>query len=69
VKIVLKDGPLNGDTDPKVGEFCGIYRRSAKGPNARYKDSGTTDAQGRRIFEHWPPKPGEPEPTEGVHDA
>jgi hypothetical protein len=66
--IILKGGPLDGEPD-RVPDHCGIYTQYAKSKNARYKDSGTSDANGRRIFEHWPPKPGEADPTEGVHHA
>ena len=66
--IILQGGPLDGQTD-RVQETCVIYRRGARGPDARYRTTGTDDAQGRRVFEHDPPKAAEPEPTEDVHDA
>lgn len=69
MKIVLKGGPLDGQTDTNIREECVIYRRRAQGPNARYRTTGADDDQGRRVFEHWPPRSGEPEPTEGIHDA
>jgi hypothetical protein len=66
--IILKGGPLDGETD-EVSAYCVIYRRRAAGPNARYRTTGSDDAKKRRIFEHWPPTPSEPEPNEGIHDA
>ncbi len=69
MKIILKRGQLDGQTDQNVPENCLIYRRSAVSPIARYRDSGLTDSNGFRIFEHWPPNPDGLEPTEGVHDA
>jgi hypothetical protein len=67
--ISLKGGPCDGETHQRIPDHCVILRRHAKGPNARYKTTGTDDADGRRLFEHFPPRPGEPEPTEGVHDV
>jgi len=68
VDIIIKGGPCDGETD-RVPDYCVIYRRSAKGPSARYKNSGTHDPSGRCIFEHVPPRPGQPELMEGVYDA
>jgi len=69
MNIILKGGPLDGETDVNLRDDCVIYRRRARGPDARYRTTGTDDANGHRVFEHFPPKPGQPEPTEGVHDA
>jgi hypothetical protein len=69
MKVILKGGPLDGHTDTGIRDETLTYRRHAKGAMARYKSTGVDDANGYHIFEHWPPKPGEPEPTEGVHDA
>ena len=69
MKIILRGGPLIGHTDTGLREETVIYRRHAAGPTARYKNTGIDDAEGYRIFEHFPPRPNEPEPTEGVHDA
>jgi hypothetical protein len=68
MNIVLKGGPLDGETD-RVSEDSRFYYRFAKGPDARYRATEADDNSGRRIFEHFPPKPGQPEPTEGVHEA
>jgi hypothetical protein len=69
MNVYLKGGPCDGETVNNVKDTSGIVTRFAKDPEARYKNTGTDDGQGRRIFEHFPPKPGEPTPTEGVHDA
>ena len=69
MKIILQGGPLDGQTDLNVRDDCLIYRRRAQGPSARYRSTETDDARGYRIFEHWPPKPDEPQSTEGIHDA
>jgi hypothetical protein len=66
--IILKGGPIDGQTD-RVPEELLIYRRGALGPDARYKDSGIDDENRRRIFEHCPRKAGEAELEKGVHDA
>jgi hypothetical protein len=66
--IILKGGPFDGQTD-RVPADCLTYRRRAHSPEARYRDSGTDDTVGRRIFNHAPLKPGEAEQAQGVHDA
>ena len=66
--VILKGGPCDVETHRNVPDHCVILRRHARGPTARYKTTCVDDADGRRIFEHWPPQTGEPEPTEGIYD-
>lgn len=69
MNVYLKGGPLNGETDTNLPADTVIYHRHALAPTARYRNTGSDDANGYRIFEYSPPKPGEPKPTVGVHDA
>ena len=69
MKVKLLNGPLDGQTDSKARDTCVIYRRRASGPTARYRNTGKIDNAGYHLFEWYPPKPDEPEPTEEVYDA
>ena len=67
--IILKGGPCDGEIVTRVNDDCHIFRRYIKGPDARYEDSGTRDAYGRRIFNYAPLKPGAAERPTGVYNA
>jgi hypothetical protein len=69
MKIILQRGPLHGQTVSKIPEGCVVYRRRDHGPLARYRSNGRVNVVGYSIFAYWPPKPGEAEPTAGVHEA
>ena len=66
--IILKAGPADGETH-RTSDACHILSRSMLGPDARYEDSGTHDAYGRRIFNYAPLKPGAAEQPTGVYNA
>lgn len=69
VDLILKGGPAEGEVHRNVVDSCVIFRRFAKSPDARYKDSGANNASGLCIFDHTPLRRGEPEQQEGVCDA
>ena len=54
-EIILRGGPADGEVHGDVPAGCTIYTRLAKHPDARYRDTGTVDAPGRRVFEYFPP--------------
>ncbi len=68
MKIVLRDGPLNGQTVTLAVEDIQYSTRHA-GQRVVYKDSGGKDpATGVPVFT-FQTKPDQPVPTEGVPDA
>jgi len=65
--IIFQGGPCDGYLHTLPAELSAtlpkshrVLRHQGKGPEARYKWRGKLDADGRHIFEHWPPQAGEP---------
>jgi hypothetical protein len=69
MKIIFQRGPLHGQTDTNVPEQCVVYRRRAHSPLSRYRITERINVVGYRVFDYWPPKPGEAEPSAGLYDA
>ncbi len=74
--VIFRGGPCDGEShavDPGAWAIMPksfrVLRHEGKCPDARYRWCGEVDGGGRHVFEHWPPRAGDPRIEESRTDA